>query len=333
MIRQHADVPNKELMVILNAEGYYPSPSSLRTTKCKLRKEERTMSNPNRLVSISEAAKILGITTKTLRGWNDSGKLVPVRTFGKHRRYNFADVEKMVQGGSRIVQASSQQTFTVPQGFDLITDYRDLTQYSLAFAARNIGFLLLIGSPGSGKSRQVKSDLAGKQCTWIDSHATNLGLYCSVFEANNAPVILDDVNHFLKNKTACSLIKALTQTEETRGVNWESPVKALEERNVPRQYDTSSPICLIGNLWDAKNDDYLAIQDRSLPVAFYPTAETIHNRVIELGWCKDKEILDFIGDNMTVIPIPSMREYYLAVCYKKAGMDWKQKLLSIWQAS
>jgi hypothetical protein len=70
-----------------------------------------------------------------------------------------------------------------------------------------------------------------------------------------------------------------------------------------------------------------------LPVAFFPSAETIHKRVIELGWCDDTEILTFIGENLTNIPQPSMREYYNAMRYKRAKMNWKEKLKNIWGIS
>jgi putative resolvase len=49
------------------------------------------------LVNISKAAKILGVTTKTLRNWEDQGKLKPVRTLGKHRRYNLEEIKALFQ--------------------------------------------------------------------------------------------------------------------------------------------------------------------------------------------------------------------------------------------
>ena len=41
-----------------------------------------------KLVDIAEAAKALGVSTITLRRWEQSGKLVPERTKGGHRRYD-----------------------------------------------------------------------------------------------------------------------------------------------------------------------------------------------------------------------------------------------------
>ncbi len=52
-----------------------------------------TMKNDN-LITIGEAAKILNVTLMTLRRWDESGKLAPVRkTPGGHRYYRKIDVE------------------------------------------------------------------------------------------------------------------------------------------------------------------------------------------------------------------------------------------------
>ncbi len=43
---------------------------------------------PKKLVDIAQAAKALGVSTITLRRWEQTGKLVPERTKGGHRRYD-----------------------------------------------------------------------------------------------------------------------------------------------------------------------------------------------------------------------------------------------------
>lgn len=49
----------------------------------------------DRLVSIGEAAKLLGVTHPTLRKWTKDGTLHVARTQGGHRRYRLSDIEKM----------------------------------------------------------------------------------------------------------------------------------------------------------------------------------------------------------------------------------------------
>jgi excisionase family DNA binding protein len=42
----------------------------------------------DKLLTIAEASKILGVCTTTLRRWEKDGKLVPIRTAGNQRRYS-----------------------------------------------------------------------------------------------------------------------------------------------------------------------------------------------------------------------------------------------------
>jgi len=45
------------------------------------------------LLSIAEAADSLGVTTKTLRRWENKGYLMPSRTPGGHRRYKLSSLK------------------------------------------------------------------------------------------------------------------------------------------------------------------------------------------------------------------------------------------------
>lgn len=47
----------------------------------------------DRLVAISEAARILGVSITTLRRWEAEGKLIPEHTAGNHRRYDLAKIK------------------------------------------------------------------------------------------------------------------------------------------------------------------------------------------------------------------------------------------------
>jgi excisionase family DNA binding protein len=48
--------------------------------------------NETKLLSIGKTAEILGVHIDTLREWDKEGKLVPVKTFGNHRRYKQSDI-------------------------------------------------------------------------------------------------------------------------------------------------------------------------------------------------------------------------------------------------
>lgn len=49
------------------------------------------------LVSPGAAAKMIGVSTETLRNWERSGKIKAVKTLGGHHRYKLEDVEKMLK--------------------------------------------------------------------------------------------------------------------------------------------------------------------------------------------------------------------------------------------
>jgi len=46
----------------------------------------------NKLISISQTAKILGVSKDTLRRWEYEGKITSVRTEGNHRRYDISKI-------------------------------------------------------------------------------------------------------------------------------------------------------------------------------------------------------------------------------------------------
>lgn len=53
---------------------------------------------PERLVSIKEAAELLGVSKSRLRAWDDNGKFRAVITPGGHRRYRLSDIALFQQG-------------------------------------------------------------------------------------------------------------------------------------------------------------------------------------------------------------------------------------------
>lgn len=50
----------------------------------------------NKLLSLQEVAKILNVSRKTLRQWDNSGKLKAIKTFGGHRKYIENDIRKLI---------------------------------------------------------------------------------------------------------------------------------------------------------------------------------------------------------------------------------------------
>jgi excisionase family DNA binding protein len=47
----------------------------------------------DKMINISEAGRLLGVTPRTLKRWDIEGRLKVYRTLGNHRRYRLSDVE------------------------------------------------------------------------------------------------------------------------------------------------------------------------------------------------------------------------------------------------
>lgn len=111
----HADWfrPGKELLAFIDkckmvqvplnlseaAKEYENKPSTDAGKECRklLELSEYHMENApvkaeGRLVTVEEAAGLLGISSQTLRNWEKKGTLVPERTEGGHRRYKESEV-------------------------------------------------------------------------------------------------------------------------------------------------------------------------------------------------------------------------------------------------
>ena len=58
----------------------------------------------NNLVPISEAAKYLGVTVMTLRGWDESGKLLALKSACGHRYYHRDALERYITELFRLAQ-------------------------------------------------------------------------------------------------------------------------------------------------------------------------------------------------------------------------------------
>ena len=50
----------------------------------------------DRLLTLKETGKLLNVSKQTLQRWDNSGKLIAVRTEGGHRRYKLSDIENIM---------------------------------------------------------------------------------------------------------------------------------------------------------------------------------------------------------------------------------------------
>ena len=85
------------------------------------------------LLKVSDAAKYLGVSTSTMRRWEDEGKLIPSRTVGNQRRYDtdnlmrFRGIEQNVRYTVAYARVSSSD-----QKEDLTRQIDNISNYCIA---------------------------------------------------------------------------------------------------------------------------------------------------------------------------------------------------------
>ena len=95
----------------------------------------------DKMISISEAGKVLGVTTRTLKRWEETGKLKVYRTLGNHRRYKLSEVEALFGLNEKEELESNEEMV------------KDLISIVTCFSAR------LYGARGGRKLKKVLKEL------------------------------------------------------------------------------------------------------------------------------------------------------------------------------
>lgn len=203
-----------------------------------------------------------------------------------------------------------------------IKTYVELERFARAFADGNINLLIVVGDGGLQKSRTLQEAVPEGSC-WIQGNASPFGIYLKLYQFKNQLVVIDDVDSLSRNKDGINLLKCLCQTEPERTVSWLSATRQLAQDRVPREFITSSRVCIIANQWGQRqNRNLTAVEDRGHVIRFAPTATEVHRRTGE--WFDDAEIYLWMETQLHRISSPSMRMYYRAKELKAAGLDWRK---------
>lgn len=206
-----------------------------------------------------------------------------------------------------------------------VKTYAEFRTFANAFAAKKIRLLIILGPPGTGKSRLL-THLVGADCCWIAGHAAPFGVYCLLYEYRDKPTVLDDADGFVRQREGGRLLKCLCQSDVVKIMSWISKNKAIESGDVPNTFETQSVVAIIANEWRADNVDTAALEDRGQVVVFQPSAVEVHQYAATFFW--DQEVFDFIGQHLHLIDQPSLRDYIAAWELKAAGLEWKRYVLS-----
>jgi hypothetical protein len=84
--------------------------------------------------------------------------------------------------------------------------------------------LIIAGDPGLGKSVEVKKELNDKigAGNWVkfSGAISAFSLYQELYKNNGKIMLLDDIDDIYKNKTAVNLLKAATESNDERVIDW-----------------------------------------------------------------------------------------------------------------
>lgn len=155
----------------------------------------------NRLVTIGEASKALGISISTLRRWQEKGKILPVLTKGGHRRY---DLAKLMPHEFHHTEANELTTLAYARvsSHDQKADLERQKQVLELYCAQNGWTFQMVSDLGSGMNYHKKglrhllnAILAGKVGRLVITHKDRLlrfgaELVFAICEAKNVEVVI-----------------------------------------------------------------------------------------------------------------------------------------------
>lgn len=231
----------------------------------------------------------------------------------------------------------------LPSEIISLTTYAQLELYLSKFAAGELGLVLLLGRPGTGKTESVRRALrisphtdgpveppAGERVLHIEGHMQPYGLYHCLWEFRDQPVVLDDLDDLDKlyaDADCVRLLKPLCNTERVKRITWLSNL-TMNAVDVPTSFTTKSNVILIANEWRSVNPNVRALEDRAIILHFRPTNDEVHRRVGE--WFDDREVYALLAGVLHAIPAISMRHYCKGSQLRRAGLaDWRTNLLQM----
>ena len=109
----------------------------------------------NRLITIGEASKILGVSITTLRRWDKDGRLSPEKTTSGHRRYDISKLKPDLFRES-IFETRKTITYARVSSHDQKDDLERQKQVLELYCARQGWTFEIISDLGSGMNYHKK---------------------------------------------------------------------------------------------------------------------------------------------------------------------------------
>jgi len=110
----------------------------------------------NKLISISQTAKILGVSKDTLRRWEEEGKITSVRTEGNHRRYDISKIKPESIHKGDFTNNRKTVAYARVSSHDQKTDLERQKQVLELFCSKNGWSFEIVSDLGSGMNYHKK---------------------------------------------------------------------------------------------------------------------------------------------------------------------------------
>lgn len=248
-----------------------------------------------------------------------------------------------------------------PESAHIVREYGTLKNIAEAFAAGNIKLLILLGGPGKGKGQIVRRAMQAQAPTQDDHFIVALsqsldnilarlapaavpqpappnlgpGLYLKgyvspisfhivAYRHRDAPICIDDADAFFADAQLRERTKHLSETDKYKLQAHRTLSKDLIAEGVPQEFWTTSPVCIIRNVWDSTDHINQAIESRGTVIVFEPTWAEAYTYIGEWFW--DQEIYDYLWEKMPLLREPDIRLVRKSHDTKMSnipGLPWK----------
>jgi len=173
----------------------------------------------------------------------------------------------------------------------VFTKYKHFYRYMKRWAFRSIESLIVVGTPGVGKSHTAEALLRGRPHHWFSAQQTPLEIYKHICDAPHIPIVFDDVAALLRDKTFLDLLKNLCE-RGTSTLRWGSSTPKLEGR--PTRFRTTAKVLIFLNSLPNKNEgDLAAVLDRCHHFDFQPERSQVIAYMREY-FPDDRKLIDII---------------------------------------
>ncbi len=178
-----------------------------------------------------------------------------------------------------------------------IKTYQRFFAFLLAWLDRSIESLVVVGTPGVGKSWAGRELLKGRPHHWFSARQTPLQVYNQLCDNPDWPVVFDDVPALLTDGDFVDMFKNLC-VDGVATVRWGSPTAKLEGR--PTSFRCTSPVLILLNKMPYADPDVVAVPDRCHNIEFKPVKSEViaYMRKYFPG---DGELIDLLAD-LAIMP-------------------------------